>query len=50
MKEIKQGTFYGFELVIKVPDDFPDGDKTVNENTLEEYIKQRERYAKDQTS
>lgn len=39
MKEIKQGTIYGYEIVIKVPDDFPDDDLIINKNTLENHIK-----------
>jgi hypothetical protein len=45
MKEIKQGTIFGYELVIKVPDDFPDNDLIVNGHTLEKYIKDEIAYA-----
>ncbi len=38
MKEIKQGTIYGLDIVLKVPDDYPDYDLVVNEYTLEKYI------------
>lgn len=40
MRELKQGTLYGFDIVLKVPDDF-DQPKLINENTLEKYIKQQ---------
>lgn len=38
MKEIKQGTIFGYELVLKVPDNFPDDDFIINKNTLEKYV------------
>lgn len=44
MKEIKQGTLYGFEIVLKVPDEVK-LDETLNENTLENYVKNRIRDA-----
>ena len=37
MKEIKQGTIFGFDIVIKVPNELEDS--AINENTLENYIK-----------
>lgn len=40
MKEIKQGTIYGYDMVLKVPEDFPPDDLIINEHTLENYIKQ----------
>lgn len=38
-KEIRQGSLYGFDLVLKVPADFPTDDKIINEHTLEKYVK-----------
>ena len=48
MKEISQGTMFGFEVVIKVPDDFPADDKIINKNTLENYVKQQQQRAKEE--
>lgn len=38
MKEILQGTLFGCDLVLKVPEGYGQ-DKYLNKNTLEEYIK-----------
>ncbi len=43
MKEIKQGTLFGFEIVIKIPDDLEKG--YITEKTLQEYVEQEKKYA-----
>lgn len=43
MKEIKQGTLYGCDLVLKVPE-YLEEDETINENTLENHIKREKKY------
>jgi len=47
MKEINQGTLYGHDLVLKVPDDFKEND-IINENTLEKYVNQQKAIAVDE--
>lgn len=50
MREIYQGMFWGYELVLKVPEEEYDRYQkfSIKGNTFENYIKERERYAVEQ--
>ena len=43
MKEIKQGTLFGYDLVLKVTDEVET--KIINENTLEKHIQSEKKRA-----
>lgn len=44
MREIRQGTLYGYELVLKVPESEYESFLSLNYN-LEDYLKEKEKYA-----
>lgn len=43
MKEIKQGTLYGYDVVLKVPNDAEN--EIINSNTLGKYIENEKKHA-----